>query len=848
MNRIKWMATAAIIAIVLCTGPAQAVEIDWPEPNWPEIFEPNQLLTLNLQMDPNDWLNICVDGYLDGDENDVDYELEVPAWFWMDGEEANAIVVAVRQKSCEPIPLPGYTLPYPIDVNNIDPNKIKISLKIDINQYYGVDPNAATEWHGLKKLSLENGDDDNVLTEGVACNIHGMASGPEGYDYNHKAHAASWVKIYVNGLYRGVYVSQEQRDKQFMKHRNAYIHSETWLYKHTGGDNFELKVGDDEIPKSPALDALCYVPFVFPGDPCLMPSGGECSIPGEIHVAADMNEWVNVQAMLAMEATNAFTANTDTLFSHYQNAYFLDFNLPNPSETRKRMYFPWDLDSPMNSLIYDVYKLDIQTTWMDVILGNRDLRSQYNQILKDLLGGSLSGANISAFVEDINTPELNAALAADPWNQIGDAGEVTTLVSEIKNWYSTRVTKVLARVDIDEPNMPPGIILLHDGFEGAVWNANWTGAWLEDTDTYVHGSASAWADKNNDGDFVCNALDASDATAIHVDFCFMKDDIEAADFKLYYYNGIDYNDICNLGTLGDDEWLHYTDTITDSKFFIADFHIKFVATNGNQENVWVDDVIITKERPDNDGIPDETDNCPSVYNLDQNDIDGDGLGDLCDNCPNTYNPDQTDIDADGAGNACDNCWKLSNNQTDTDSDGYGDDCDNCPSVSNDQRDYDADTYGNDCDNCPFVANPAQNDADFDDYGDDCDNCINDANPDQNDVDLDDVGDICDNCPNTPNPNQNDPDLDDLGDLCDNCRNTYNPAQIDLDVDGIGDECECDRANLDGVNPVNFGDFAIVSNDWELTGPGLAGDTNWNLVVDIEDVAQIAEHWLSNCQL
>ncbi|GAH60576.1 unnamed protein product, partial [marine sediment metagenome] len=57
----------------------------------------------------------------------------------------------------------------------------------------------------------------------------------------------------------------------------------------------------------------------------------------------------------------------------------------------------------------------------------------------------------------------------------------------------------------------------------------------------------------------------------------------------------------------------------------------------------------------------------------------------------------------------------------------------------------------------------------------------------------------------------------------------------------------DRANLDGLGLVNFRDFAIVANDWQKTGPGLAGDTNRNEIVDIEDLAQIAQHWLSDCQ-
>lgn len=68
---------------------------------------------------------------------------------------------------------------------------------------------------------------------------------------------------------------------------------------------------------------------------------------------------------------------------------------------------------------------------------------------------------------------------------------------------------------------------------------------------------------------------------------------------------------------------------------------------------------------DGDGIPDIWDNCPTVYNPDQKDIDRNGVGDVCDdfdrdgvpnhedNCPNTPNPDQRDTDRDGVGDACD---------------------------------------------------------------------------------------------------------------------------------------------------------------------------------------------------
>jgi hypothetical protein len=55
---------------------------------------------------------------------------------------------------------------------------------------------------------------------------------------------------------------------------------------------------------------------------------------------------------------------------------------------------------------------------------------------------------------------------------------------------------------------------------------------------------------------------------------------------------------------------------------------------------------------DTDGIPDSTDNCARVANLDQHDDDGDGTGDACDPCPQIKETTE-DSDGDGLSNECD---------------------------------------------------------------------------------------------------------------------------------------------------------------------------------------------------
>jgi len=56
---------------------------------------------------------------------------------------------------------------------------------------------------------------------------------------------------------------------------------------------------------------------------------------------------------------------------------------------------------------------------------------------------------------------------------------------------------------------------------------------------------------------------------------------------------------------------------------------------------------------DNDGVPDSSDNCPTVPNPYQENDDGDAKGNVCDNCRYAYNDSQQDSDGDTIGDACD---------------------------------------------------------------------------------------------------------------------------------------------------------------------------------------------------
>ena len=423
-----------LIPLLLVLSPARADEA------WPAIFDPFDVKTIYLQLDPQKWDAIRHDTNF----YDPVLNLREPCQLWMSGDSPpnsfeTSITVEVRRKSDPALP------------SEADPQKV--SLKIDVNEFV-----KGQSLGGLKKLSLENGGGGNgVLKEGFAMNLHRLAAESGYYPFN--GGNASWVRLVVNGGYVGLYSFPEQRDKAFFENRGRHKEHATWLYEINGGIFRDDKVNSTDSPTHAELN---YYPFRGTTNP---PSNFE----------QEVSEWVDMRAMLTLASIEAFVANTDGLFTKSasnqgKNSFCADFL---PSVKEPRVYLPWDLDGGFSSTTWNIFSggsgQQSQRRYQTLILQHPWFGEMYRQIFTELLDGPLSEANLNAWLDQWEAA-IGPALAEDP---NADQGQVAS----VRNYLAARIPNLRTQIGdiIRSPVFTPGPGEIAGGFTVAASHPNTTG-------------------------------------------------------------------------------------------------------------------------------------------------------------------------------------------------------------------------------------------------------------------------------------------------------------------------------------------------------------------------------------
>ncbi len=348
------------------------------------LDDPLQVLDFHLTMAPADWEVV---------RRDDTFSIERPAIFSC-GDEPG-VAARVRRKFRPALP--------------DDENPIKVSLKVDFDDDGG-------RWHGLNKLSLENGVGKGglvTLKEGVSWQIMARAGVV--------ASGGSWVRVHMNGRYLGVYTRVEEVDKRFLKRHLG--EDDYFLYK----VDYNLREGyrrlTREGERDPYVDALCFPPFAR-----------ECDPPPEGF--ASLRERLDLRQFFTMAAANAILGNFDSLLFNVNNFYW--YNSPRP-----RFVFPWDLDLLMweDYLNDDPHLPPNFSEYQKLLFADEALRAEFDAILLRLIEDSCRPEVIDGLLDEI-ARDVGPIIDTDPWGAV--EGGAAAEIERIRSWFRRR-DRVLRR-------------------------------------------------------------------------------------------------------------------------------------------------------------------------------------------------------------------------------------------------------------------------------------------------------------------------------------------------------------------------------------------------------------------
>lgn len=415
---------------------------------WADLYDPFVLRSYHVQMKRADWETI---------RHDETFDIKVSALFWMNGDTGNAYVSQIRRKSASPL-------------------GDKISYRLKFDTLVTETERKPARFFDVKTFSLENGDDTDVVREGLTWYLHRLAGGT-----NYKPGLAAWslltlhllrdsldaegvpvtsetgeTIVVIDTVPQGVYVNVEMPDKHFLRHRGMWTEGVSTLYKQDDIGPAQMKEPeyDEAIPegaRSPADTYLTYAPFVEAARVTK-------ATPTDPQLELDLRTWINMSSMLRMGAVNAFADNPDALFTNGKNFYWVDFATSRADY--RRWYFPWDLDAVLRSTNGGIYNTGtsvkgktttyLQHPYQSTILNHSVFRAEYNRIMLELLNGPMSVSVVNGALARFETL-LSPALRADPNSKIADPAGT---FSNIRNWIGSRETNVRSQVSANSTPRP----------------------------------------------------------------------------------------------------------------------------------------------------------------------------------------------------------------------------------------------------------------------------------------------------------------------------------------------------------------------------------------------------------
>jgi len=147
---------------------------------------------------------------------------------------------------------------------------------------------------------------------------------------------------------------------------------------------------------------------------------------------------------------------------------------------------------------------------------------------------------------------------------------------------------------------PAGVTLLDDGFEGTPWDNYWDGNGTTDWQLSGAGGgySGSYSAEHASGDtyLTSDDLDTSGAASITVSFWFKIKDLNKGPLNVQIYNGstwVTWYNLTSYPGVIKNTWVYFSQTITDSQYFISNFRLRF---DGSTESTTssIDDVLIQK--------------------------------------------------------------------------------------------------------------------------------------------------------------------------------------------------------------------------------------------------------------